>query len=673
MRFLFICTFLFVFQQITFSSEDGDDILIDLSESFAEGENTNIDFELLSEEIDLLAKTKIELNKASIDDLLRIPGITQIEAECIIAHRIKYGPFLSIYELKCIKGLNLKEIERLSRYVYLSESRKKTVQERLHNNESTLYLRYDRTFEEKKGYHASDSSKGPAYVGDPNHYYLKYKTRIDDLLSFGFSGEKDAGEAIWKEEQKVFDFHSAFLQINNLSIFKRICLGDFKANFGQGLVIGTSSIIGKSNNVLNSLQRNKGLFPYTSIGESGFLRGGGATLGWKRLETSFFYSNKRIDANLSSEGFITSFKTDGLHRTENELTKKEVTNEEIIGGNLSYNGDRLKLGGTILSYRYGDTLHPADKAYNHYKLSMTDHHWNASIDYSLYIKRLYFFGECATDKNDGTALLNGCRIFPSSRAGFLIMHRRYSPQYQANYANGFAENSRIENEEGLYVGSEFKPMKRIKLSLYADAYTFPWLRYTASRPNTSGYDYLAYLSVVCGKKTSTYLKFKEKQSEKDQSGSQVTTQDKKQILRYGIRSKHWEHLELQSIFEGNRHQAGSGTSSYGWMAAQDIDFPIKRPHLKISLRYAYFHTPQYDNRIYLYEKDILHVFSIPCHYGIGHKSCINVQWDICSSVTCYLKYGICIYTDGRETIGSSNEEIKGNKVSSGKILVRFKI
>lgn len=673
MRFLFICTFLLL-SAIVLGQNESDDILIDLSESFADEENTNIDFELLSDEIDLLSKNKIELNSASMEEWLRIPGITQIEAESLLLYRKRFGPFLSLYELKCVEGLTEKEINRILPYVYLSEKKKKAFAQRLRNHESDLYLRYDRTFERKKGYSSPDSSRRAAYLGDPNHYYLKYKSRFDDLFSFGFAGEKDAGESVWNKEQKVFDFQSAFLQINNVGLFKRICIGDYKANFGQGLVIGTSSIIGKSNNVLNSLQRNRGIFPYTSIGESGFLRGGGATLEWKRLNTTLFYSHKKIDANLSSQSFITSFKTDGLHRTENELAKKEATSEKIFGSNISYNGERLKMGGTFLTYHYGDTLCPTPKPYNRYKLSMTDRHWNASADYSLYIKRLYFFGEVATDANQALAYLNGCRIYPSSRAGFLIIHRHYSPQYQANYANGFSENSHIENEEGLYIGSEFKPLKRLTLSLYADAYTFPWLRYSCSRPHSSGYDYLAYLSTSLGKRSYTYMKFKEKRSEKDQSGTPGSSESKKQILRYGIRCRHWEHFELQTLAEGNRHQVGANGATYGWMAAQDFDFPVKisRTHLKLSLRYAYFHTPHYDNRIYLYEKDILHVFSIPCHYGIGHKSCVNLQWNVNNAITCYMKYGICYYTDGRETIGSGNEEIKGCFTSSGKILLKLK-
>lgn len=96
-------------------------------------------------------------------------------------------------------------------------------------------------------------STASKYTGDPNHYYLKYKLQCSDLLQLGFAGEKDPGECAWSNGNRVFDFTSAHLQINGIGV-KRICVGDFKANFGQGLVIGTSSIIGKSNNVLNTME-----------------------------------------------------------------------------------------------------------------------------------------------------------------------------------------------------------------------------------------------------------------------------------------------------------------------------------------------------------------------------------------------------------------------------------
>lgn len=628
--------------------------------------------EELANELSDLKENKIDLNKATIQELIRIPFITEQEAEAIIQYRKDYGLFLSLYELKTIKEIDSTKARQLTEYIKVEEEHeKKPLLTRLKQNKSDIYIRYDRTLEEKKGYNLPDSSKAKGYEGDPNHYYLKYKLQCSDLLHLGIVGEKDAGEKAWGGGNYAFDFVSAHLQFENIGPLKRICIGDFKANFGQGLIIGTSSIIGKSNNVLNSMQRTRGIFKYTSIGESGFLRGAGITLKHKNLDLTLLGSYKKIDSNIS-DGRITSFKTDGLHRTENEINKEKNTSEKIFGANITLQSSSAHIGATFLHYIYKDTLQPASSPYNKFRLQQTDRNWNGSIDYSIRKYRCNLFGEFATSQNGGYAIFNGARFYPNSRTGFLLMHRHYTKDYQANYANGFGENSRLENETGLYIGAEFKPFKRISLSMYADTYTFPWIRFSANKANSNGFDYLLYSSISLSKNSKLYFKYKEKVIDKNESDYGVSP-DYKRVFRIGYRNKDIKGMDAQTIAEVNSHHTSHTHNKYGWIISQDVSYAFSRPYIKTSLRYAYFHTPDYANRIYIYEKDILHVFSIPSHYGEGHRLCLNTQFNLKRNIALYLKYAITIYTDERETISSGNEEIKGNKTSVFKALLRFRL
>ena len=90
------------------------------------------------------------------------------------------------------------------------------------------------------------------------------------------------------------------------------------------------------------------------------------------------------------------------------------------------------------------------------------------------------------------------------------------------------------------------------------------------------------------------------------------------------------------------------------------------------MHYAYFKAEEYNNRFYFYEKDILNTFSMPQLYGKGHRIDINLKWLPNKLLQVYLNYGIYIYTDGRETIGSSYEQIVGNKSSMIKALVKWR-
>ncbi len=315
-------------------------------------------------------------------------------------------------------------------------------------------------------------------------------------------------------------------------------------------------------------------------------------------------------------------------------------------------------------------MKPAEQPYNLYKIQKTDNYWNAGIDYTFRTYGMSFSGEFARGKNGGMALLNGVNFYPASRLGISLLYRYYTPDYQAHYANGFSENSHIENERGLYMGAEFKPIKRFKISLYADAYTFPWVKYNLNKPS-SGADCLAQLFFYPAQTSTMYFRYKYKTKEKNNTATQSVIFYETHAVRYGVQHNFSKRLASHTILDGNNYSDESSKSSYGWLLAQDLSYDFIEKALNLSFRYAYFHAPAYENRLYIYEKDILHVFSIPAYYGTGHRICFNLRFQPVSNLTCYFKYGAYIYTDGRKTTGNGLEEIEGNVSSNVKCLVRY--
>ena len=45
------------------------------------------------------------------------------------------------------------------------------------------------------------------------------------------------------------------------------------------------------------------------------------------------------------------------------------------------------------------------------------------------------------------------------------------------FGNAFSQNSAVRNEQGMYIGMQWTPFARWKLSAYADVFRFPWLKY----------------------------------------------------------------------------------------------------------------------------------------------------------------------------------------------------
>ena len=117
-------------------------------------------------------------------------------------------------------------------------------------------------------------------------------------------------------------------------------------------------------------------------------------------------------------------------------------------------------------------------------------------------------------------------------------------------------------------------------------------------------------------------------------------------------------------------KANSGYK-YGATALQDLSYAFTQFPLKLDVRYQFFDAVDYDNRFYTYEKDVLYAFSIPMYYGKGSRFYLNLKYDLTSKMSLWCKYAQTVYADDRESISSGNEEIKGNRKSDVRFMLRW--
>ena len=85
---------------------------------------------------------------------------------------------------------------------------------------------------------------------------------------------------------------------------------------------------------------------------------------------------------------------------------------------------------------------------------------------------------------------------------------------------------------------------------------------------------------------------------------------------------------------------------------------------------ALFDTEDYENRQYLYEKNVLWAFSIPNFYNQGMRVYFLAQYKLNKRLTFWGRWAKTTYTN-RESIGSGLQEIKGNELTETTFQLRY--
>jgi hypothetical protein len=686
MKRLFIYCFLVGFCMCHARAQDAvsttEQLIADIFEQYTAESEVAIDYDSFFEDLMFCAQNPINLNQATQDQLEKLPFLSDIQIENILSYIYKSGSIQTIYELQLVEGLDMTDIRRMLPFVKVgkeNDTQKKIYWNDLFkygNNE--LIFRLDKGLETKEGYQfLPEEDQNPTstntknYLGNSLYNLIRYSYHFKDRIQLGFNAEKDAGEQFWGKTNKGYDFYSFHAQLNHFGKFQTIVIGDFRANFGQGLVLHSDFGIGKSSYVLNVTSRSSGLKKFSSFDEYNFFRGGGATLRLGKFDLSAFYSNKMMDGDTVNESFPTIIKT-GYHRTLDEFNKKNAVNQQIIGGNVTYTNMNLQVGITAVHTQLDKSLIADKSVYNYFYFS-GKMQTAGSIFYRYRWKKLNLFGETAMTDNGSIATLNGCYFSPVSQVNLVILQRYYSPEYDTFYASSFSETSRINDENGLYLGAEVRPFRKWKLAAYADSYRFPWPKYGIDAPSV-GKDYLFQADFAAKRNTTMYwrFKFEEKQTNLSASGAvmPVVVPLQKTSMRYQL-TYSFGNFYFKNVLEGNLSHQGQGDWTYGIMALQDVSYNFTTIPLKVDVRCQFFDAVDYENRFYSYEKDVLYAFSIPMYFGQGNRYYLNLQYDLNKRMSLWLKIAQTIYADDREALSSGNETITGNRKTDVRFMLKW--
>ena len=649
-------------------------------ENLAEADESETQDDSYWQQMQAFRRRPLDINAATESDLQVFRWLTDLQIQNLLEYRRLLGRLHNVLELQAVPGWDIETIARTRPFITAGNGQgpAQMLRQRLRNGEHSLLIRFSRFLETQRGFIPRDTLP-PNYAGGPWRTLVRYKYNYKNTLQYGVLGEKDPGEQFGKGAQRGgFDFYSAHFFVRNYGKIHLLALGDYTVNMGQGLLVYQSLAFRKSVDVMN-IKRQTDLFrPYNSPAEFNFFRGAAIAMQFGRWYVGVFGAHQRISGNAvvaeeDSSLSVTSLNASGLFRTRGEIEDRFGIRQTAAGGSLQYRQRRWRAGVNAVHYQLSAPLNRNPVPYNQFAFnsrSLT----GISADYSYTYRNLHAFGEIATNPgNDAIAAVHGLLLNVHRQVDFSLLHRSIGKSYQSLYARAFTEGTNPINERGLYTGMSIRPHPHWRLDMYADVFSFPWLRFRVDRPS-HGHEYLVQATWKPNKQWEAYMRFRNEKKALNLSNNPLNLPQTEDFIRqnwrlqvsYKISPTFTTRMRTEAVW----FDKGGPAASQGVLLFADLFYkPLGKP-IAANVRWQFFETDDFNGRLYAYENDILYSYSIPVFSGKGHRAYLNINYDITRRITAWVRIGQTFYPD-QKTIGSGNDLIQGNRRTDLRMQVRF--
>lgn len=604
--------------------------------------------------IEYLMQNRIDINKATIGDIVNIPFIDINTAASIIKARKLKGCINNLDDLRNIEGIDLEIIDRISPFITFSTDERNSIIENISNLFTDLNLIY--RFRVEQDLQLRDGFRSDKFPGPRQKIYNRLRLNGSNRFNAGILIEKDPGE------KSISDFNSYFVRVNNLLFFDQIIAGDFLLNFGQGLALWGPYAFSKGTQATGTFSRG-GSFGsvYSSADENQFFRGITASIKLGPLFITPFYSSLNKDASIDTiTGNISSLINDGYHRTETELKKKDKVNEKIFGAAIDINFDQDRsLGFLFYNSNYSNPF----RSDNYFNLPGRRFNY-LSVYFSTLFSPLLVSGEIASELKTITSVFSA-QIYIDKNISFMISYRNFPSDYFNIYANSFGEKKNACNESGFYTGIRVRTGYGT-FNLYYDQFRFP----VASRNypfSSTGNDFLVYYTNKIFSNTELKIKFKRESKDSDEiiENRYQLIRNINTNIRTEIELSTENRIRLKTRFEFVSVKVPVlHISEKGYLLFQEIRL-IPVTDLNIDCRLIFFRTDSYLSRIYQFENELPGKMTNPALSGEGMKWYLLIRYRTNWGFSISFKYSE-LYQPDKLSLGSGDMEIHGpldNKLS----------
>jgi len=568
-----------------------EDIIGDIYEYLTE--TAAVDYEELQEDLMDAAAHPVNLNTATAADLERLRFLTDQQVDAILLYVYEH-PMQDIAELQLIPCLEDYTIRDLRAFVYAAPAPKDN---RLNIKEVFRSARHELTLR-------LDTRNIENYTNDPVFVHTRYRFHYLNRVQFGLTLKRPAGGTAQEMQ------YAGYLQLNDMGCFRTIVAGDFQASFGQGLVLANAFHTGRTAYIMAVGNSEDGLRKYGSTEGNG-LHGVGATAA---------FGKGKIKTEISA-----------LYSLQ---LPSDTMRHHVLGANLTMRYKRLKWGLTAVENLYSDTLRPyRDMAYNaHYFRGTRQAVMGLNMRYNYGLFDL--FGEVATAQNThwGIGAVVGSRIVPTQGIGLVLLYRYYSPWFDNTLGYAYSETSRINDENGGYIGLEITRLQHWRWSLSGDVFRFDGVKYGIPYSPSWGYDAIAETAYTPNDRWQMVLRLRAR--EKAKRGTYSAR------YRFDWGDGHWR---LRTQAEANLVADSLQSLSWGLSVYQDIQYTFAQVPLTLQVRLQGFDTRNWNNRIYTYENDVLYGYANTFVYGQGGRAYLNLRWQIIKQLGLYLRLSETVY------------------------------
>ena len=596
-----------------------------------------------------LHEMPLNINTATREELMQLPFLTDSQIEDIHAYIYVHGPMLTLGELQLTGSLDYNTRQLLSEFVYAGDApqgkEKVKLSQVLSQGRNEAVARADIPLYKRDGfrYHSPQELErypNRAYMGNRYSHSFRYSFNWHNRIRFGLSADKDAGEPFLGRNRAGYDFYSPYLYLKDMGVLRELAVGRYKAQFGLGLLIGGGFSVGKNMALTSMNRQSQGLKPHSSTQEYGYLQGAGIAAGKSHTTFTLMVANTSLDATLTGDTVIKSFKEDGYHRTALEWSKKHNVKLGTLAANVRYSFRGLRAGGTLLAE----------------KLSMPyngkERFLGLSADFGLNRGRYSVATEFSL-MDCKAAVIASQTMRLNADWTLNMVFRHYSPGYMSLHSNAMAESD-VCNETGILTGFTHS-RRNLKLSGYADLFMYPEPRYGAS-DRSNGMDLRAEADWKAGRRDALYAtaRFKSKQKDCKYTGQLEYCLTGRYRLRWTHNCRSGAELKTQLFYV--RYDFIAEPISNGFALTQSYSRSLFKERLDMNITAAVFSTDSYDSRISVYENGLRYSYNFMSLYGKGGRLSATVRFKVSRNMQLNLKAGGTYYLDRKE-ISSAQQRI----------------